>query len=235
MKKFDMRKRNSQTERPRVPDWIRDFRSLGWTNIFDRLPTEEHLYGTETLFGDWNSRVLLLAKDWGPTSSLDEGIRNREARPWRHAQRGLGDTGGVGTNETLCRLASLIPGGKLYGSATANMLYDDPGWSRSLPGLEVGQLHDFLKRVLSWVLESMPQVQHVACLGNEAWFLTCSTIGARSSAYGFAEHRDSFQSVSGALGKKKISAFALYHPAARVSNESKETGWRALAASIPVS
>jgi hypothetical protein len=228
--------RDRSSERPPVPEWIRKFSCPGWTNAFHLLPTNNRLYGTETLFGDWNSRVLLLAKDWGPTDALKSGIDDpAESNPWRHAQREVGDKGGVRTNEMLSRCAFAIPGGKLYGSATANMLYDDPGWSRSLPGFEYGPLHDFLKRVLSWVLESMPRVQYVACLGNEAWFLTCSTIGARSSANGFAQHRDSFGPVSGAVGKKKISAFALYHPAARVSNESKEKGWQRLAASLSIS
>ena len=225
--------RDRSSERPPVPEWIRKFSYPGWTNAFHLLPTNNRLYGTETLFGDWNSRVLLLAKDWGPTDELKLGIADpKETNPWRHAQRELGDRGGCRSNQMLLRLASVIPGGKLYGSAAANMLYDSPGWSRSLPGFESGPLHEFLKGVLSWVLESMPRVQHVACLGNEAWYLTCTTIDNRSAANAFAEYRDSFQSVSGAVGKKKISAFALYHPAARVSNESKEKGWRALSASL---
>lgn len=222
------------SDRPRVPDWIRDFRCPGWTNIFDRLPTEEHLYGTQTLFGDWNSRVLLLLKDWGPTSSLDEGIRNREPRPWRHAQRELGDRQGWRTNDRLRRrLVPLLPEKEfLYGSAAANMLYDDPRWSRSLSGFFAGDLHEFLKCVLSWVVESMPRLEWVACLGTEAWFLTCVTIGDSASATRFKECRDSYKPVIGVVGKKRIRAFPLYHPAARVKLHLMESGWQAFAAHL---
>jgi hypothetical protein len=224
----DVRKRRS--EQPNVPEWIRTFSYPGWTNVFHGLPKEDHLYGTETLFGDWNGSILLLAKDWGPTSELERALRAQDPRPWRHAERG--DPSGWRSNETLARLASIIPGGKLYGSATANMLYDDPRWSRALRGFESGPLNEFLQRVLSWVLDSMPRVKNVACLGNEAWSLTSSTIGNRSAMNAFADYRNSFQSVTGVVGKKKISAFALYHPAARVTNESKEKGWRMLATAL---
>lgn len=227
-----MSKQNLQNGRPPVPDWIREFSCRGWTNVFRHLPNEDHLYGTETLIGfdDWNSRVLLLAKDWGPTSALTSGLGERDSRPWRHAVRG--DPGGWRTNEKLVCLASDIPGGKLYGSATANMLCDARGWSRTLKGWKHEPLQGFLQCVLGWVLESMPRVEQVACLGNEAWFLTCMTIGNPSSACQCAEHRKASRPVSGKVGKKKIIAFPLYHPAARVSDDVKKKGWRALAASL---
>lgn len=218
--------------RPPVPDWIREFSYQGWTNVFRHLPNETHLYGTETLFGDWNSRVLLLAKDWGPTSELELALRERDPQPWRHAERARGDRRGWRTNEKLVHLASVIPGGKLYGSATANMLYDAPGWSRTLKGWKCETLQGFFQCVLGWVLESMPRVGQVACMGNEAWFLTCRTIGNISSARQFAEYRKASQPVSGKVGEKNIIAFPLYHPAARVGDDVKEKGWRAFAASL---
>src|SRR5207245_6112560 len=33
---------------PIIQHWIRDFRYPGWTNVFDLVPHNEHLYGTET-------------------------------------------------------------------------------------------------------------------------------------------------------------------------------------------
>jgi hypothetical protein len=58
------------SDRLRVPDWIRKFSCSGWTNVFQLVPNNESLYCTETLFGDWNGRVLLLAKDACPTSAV---------------------------------------------------------------------------------------------------------------------------------------------------------------------
>ena|SRR2546428_4948874 len=226
MKKFQIRKRNTQTERPSIPDWIRDFRCQGWTNVFDRLPAENHLYGTETLFGNWNGRVLLLAKDWGPTCWLDDGIRAGEHRPWCHNPEMV-------TNKKLFRFAQMIPGEKLYGSATANMLLDIPGSSRKLRGFYDDPLQTFLRRVLEWVLESMPQVKWVACLGEEAWFLSCMTLQNSIAANQFKEHRDRQRPINGTVGEKHIRAFPLYHPAAlgNAINEM-ETGWRAFAAAF---
>jgi len=138
-------------ERPHVPDWIREFSYPGWTNVFQLVPKNESLYGTETLFGDWDASILLLAKDGAPTGVI-RALRDKgESRPWRHAQREMGDRGGLRTNERISDFAAMIPGEKLYGSATANLLYDDPRWSRSLPGFYDGPLNVFLQRVLCWV------------------------------------------------------------------------------------
>lgn len=219
--------------RPRVPDWIRTYTPPpGWTNIFALVPSNDHLYATETLFGDWDGRTLLLAKDAAPTHVI-RALRDKgEPRPWRHAQRELGDSGGWRTNESLAAAAATLPGGKLYGSATANLLYDDPGWSRKLPGFYTGPLHDYLKRVLTWVLASMPSVERIACLGEEAWFLTNMTLGRPEVSRQFAQHRDSCRSSTGVCAGKHLTAFALYHPAARVSDQSKRSGWLAMTAVV---
>jgi len=144
----------------------------------------------------------------------------------------MGDLGGWRTNERLADFAMMIPGGKLYGSATANMLYDDPRWSRSLPGFYDGTLNAFFQRVLGWALMSMPNVDHVACLGAESWFLTCQTIDNPGAGPNFQHYRDNRQTIEGTIGGKRVCAFPLYHPAARVSTESMEAGWRALAKKI---
>jgi hypothetical protein len=227
---------------PKVPDWIRKHvPPTGWTNVFSLVPSNERLYGTETLFGDWDGKTLLLAKDGAPTEVI-RALRDKgDPQPWRHAQRERGDAGGYKTNESLAAAAARLPGGKLYGSATANLLCDDPGWSRSLPGFYSGPLHDYLKRVLTWVIETMPNLERIACLGRESWFLTSVTLGRPELSQEFASYRTSCQPMVGLCGRKKISAFALFHPAARVSDSAKLACWAplmgvappALARSIP--
>jgi len=217
---------------PIIPNWIRDFRYPGWTNVFQLVPNNKHLHGTETLFGDWSSGVLLLAKDGAPTGVI-RALRDKgEPRPWRHAQRELGDSGGWRTNERLSSFASMIPETKLYGSATANMLYDDPRWSRSLPGFYNGPLNQFLQHVLVWVTESMPNLKCIGCLGAESWFLTCLTMGNVVGASNFQEYRDTKKPFEGRIGGKNLHAFPLHHPAARVSTDSMERGWEAFAALV---
>lgn len=200
----------------------------GWTNVFELVPSNERLYGTETLFGDWNGRTLLLAKDGAPTHVIRH-LRDRgETTPWRHAQRKLGDSGGWKTNEYLTKAVSHISGGLLYGSSTANLLYDNPSWSRSLPGFYSGPLHDYLKIVLGWVIESMSRIERILCLGQEAWFLTSHVLGQSQLARRFSEFRDRQMQVTGVYGQKRICVHALYHPAARVSNDLKAAGWHAM-------
>jgi hypothetical protein len=219
-------RQDEMIERSAIPSWIRDYSHKNWTNVFKYLETEEHLYGTETLFGNWSSRVLLLAKDWGPTSELLRALKAGDLPAWRHAETGKGSR----TNNRLKSLVTIL--GKeelLYGSATANMLYDDSRWSRSLPGFYSGPLNQFLQRVLLWVTESMPNLKCIGCLGAQSWFLTCLTMGNFVRASNFQEYRDMKQPFEGRIGGKKLHAFPLYHPAARVSTDSMERGWEAFA------
>jgi hypothetical protein len=204
---------------PTIPSWIREFEFAGYTNVFALHPQSSRLYGTETLFPDWGAETLLLAKDAAPTSVIRE-------LGWRHAARG--DPGGWRTNERLEELAKLLPGTKLYGSATANMLYDHPGWSRALSGFWSGPLHEYLVEVLRWVIASMPNVRAIACLGAESWHLTASAMGMPAEAKQWARYRDQGLVLRGYLSGKPIMASAHYHPAARELADRKLANWRML-------
>jgi hypothetical protein len=223
---------------PNVPAWISEFSYPDWMNVFQLVPNNKSLYPAalrpdwKTQFNDWNGRILLLAKDGCPPGIILDRIARLEHQPWRYGQRELGDEMGWMTNERLYELASTIPGGKLYGSAAANMLYDDPRSSRGLKGFKSALLQEFFQRVLYWVLESMPSVEWVACLGQEAWFLTCNTLGNPKLANRHSEHRDLYRPVTGVIGNKRISAFPLYHPKARRVDDLMEQGWREFGASL---
>lgn len=223
---------------PNVPDWISEFSYPDWMNVFQLVPNNKSLYPAalrpdwKPQFNDWNGRILLLAKDGCPTRIIRDRIARCEPQPWRYGQRELGDEMGWMTNERLYSFASTIPGGKLYGSAAANMLYDDPRSSRGLKGFKSALLQEFFQRVLYWVLESMPSVEWVACLGQEAWFLTCNTLGHPSLANRHSEHRDLYRPVTGLIGNKRISAFPLYHPKARRVDDLMEKGWREFGAAL---
>jgi hypothetical protein len=43
-----VKRQDQDRRRPRVPDWIRKFSYPDWTNVFQLLPSNDHLYGTET-------------------------------------------------------------------------------------------------------------------------------------------------------------------------------------------
>ena len=57
---------------PVIPDWIRNLEHPGYKNIFSYNLGNMNLWGTETFLGDWNGRFLLVAKDYYPSSSIDE-------------------------------------------------------------------------------------------------------------------------------------------------------------------
>jgi len=224
---------------PPVPRWIRKFpadKIDGWTNKFSLMPRDPNLYSEslradwKTQFDDWSGRILLLSKDPCPTEKVEE-IVNKGVSFLHRAQSDLGDEKGVGTNNKLYAFASVIPGGKLFGSACANMLCDKSGYRRDI-FREFCQepLHGYFKDVLTWVVETMPNVNWIACLGKEAWFLTCATMGDLSAAAQFAQYRNSYEPKSGVIARKNISAFPLFHPAALGTYINEiPNGWRAFA------
>lgn len=223
---------------PPIPRWIRSFPSHkidGWTNKFSLMPKDPNLYAEslradwKTQFDDWKGNVLLLAKDLCPTEELQQMVERRVSFLHR-AQSDLGDEKRFGTNNKLYDFASVIPGGKLFGSACANMLCDKSGYRRNIfKEFCPGPLHGYFKDVLSWVVDTMPNVDWIACLGKEAWFLTCATMGDLPAASQFSEYRESYRAKCGVIAGKNVVAFPLFHPAALGTyiNEMPK-GWRAL-------
>ena len=55
-----------------------------YRNIYEYGLDNQHLWGTETLLGDWDGHYLLIAKDFYPSSYIEEAIRNGEQQPYRH-------------------------------------------------------------------------------------------------------------------------------------------------------
>jgi hypothetical protein len=224
---------------PPVPRWIRKFPSNkidGWTNKFYLMPRDPNLYSEslrvdwKSQFDDWKGNILLLSKDPCPTEKVEQMVEKGVSFLHR-AQSDLGDESGFGTNNKLYDFASVIPGGKLFGSACANMLCDKSGYRRNI-FKEFCQepLHGYFKDVLSWVVETISNIDWIACLGKEAWFLTCATMGDLSAASQFSEYRNSYRPKRGVIANKNIVAFPLFHPAALGTyiNEMPN-GWRAFA------
>src|ERR1043165_3417587 len=121
----------------RVPAWIRKFACPSWTNVFHLCPNTQSLFPMtlraewKSQFNDWSGKTLLLAKDGCPPEVIHKRIARGEPQPWRYGERERGDELGWRTNDRLFGFASRIPGGKLYSSAAANMLYNEPAQSNS--------------------------------------------------------------------------------------------------------
>jgi hypothetical protein len=222
---------------PPIPPDIRRFRHDGYTNAFSFVSPEcPRFYPTETLFGDWRAPFLILAKDAAPTHVMRGLVEREGCDGWRHAQRERRDPAGYRTNERLVDLvrSHALPE-PLYGSATAHMLYDDPRWSRSLPGFYSGALHEHLADVLRWVIGES-SVRVIACVGIEAWFLTSVVLGYRwpsrsAAARSARDHRDKALIISGMVGKRELCATCHFHPS-RGGPQQWNLGWSGLASLI---
>jgi hypothetical protein len=246
---------------PDLPRFVTDFPDLAieikggvstvhWVNAFGPNllgSTARRLFATETLFGDWQGNVLLLAQDPMPASALRTLIAKCRASgspiegAWRHADRHLfGDKKGIKTNERLKTLVQKYLGGVgvLYGSASAHMLFDDgvgATYSQNLTGFYSEPLQTHLQRVLSWAVQNMANITHVACLGEKAWDLCVSTAGLDlSSERDFKLCRDSGVKISASIADKQLSLIPVHHPAARISKSEIEKNWGLISVS-PVS
>lgn len=201
---------------PPLPTWIREQHVHGYTNVFSLLPTETRLFGTESLYGDWNGRALLLAKDFACSKLVHDRIQEHDARPYRHEPK-------LVTNTRLRRFADPLTTGSepntcglLYGSALACLLRDDEKMSGSLPNRK--EALAFGKRVVSFVVEHMPHLQAIVCMGQEAWQCTAGALDIDGS---WQDARDSGRAVDAGA----IAVIATYHPAARISREKAGQPW----------
>ena len=155
---------------PTIPDWIRDFRCPNgrFRNIYEYAPDETRLYGTESLFGDWDGELLLLAQDFCCTDDVEQRLDEGRGLVYAHSPAMI-------TNRSLEVYTDGFDCGILYGSALAGMLRVGdsnsglPGWTH---------MSDHLCEVLRFTLDHMPNVSAIACLGSVAWDLCHRAFGA---------------------------------------------------------
>lgn len=200
---------------PPIPDWLHTFRLDGYRSIYEYSPHESRVFGTESLFGDWNGRLLVMAKDFACSRLIEERLARGE-RAFSHdpnlktnkALRSFVDSHTTSQDPTTC--------GVLYGSALAGILRDDGKMSGTLPHRKSAL--DFGTRVLRFTIDCMPGLQTIVCMGEEAWLCTTSALGI---ARAWRECRDDGV-VCSAGGYALIAAF---HPAARISNVRHRQAW----------
>ncbi len=149
---------------PPIPEWMRNTRIEGYTNIYEMLPKESRIYGTESLFGDWSGRVLVLAQDFAPIDFVNARIAAGEEEPYRHNQN-------LQTNNRLFKQTALIRSsdrprtcGVLYGSALAGLCKRDNAFRSPLPNRRVAI--EYGAKVLKYVVSNMPNLRVIVGLGT---------------------------------------------------------------------
>lgn len=194
---------------PIIPSWIKDFRTEGFTNIWELLPNEKHLYGTETMFGDWDAEVLILLQDFSTAGEIRRRIAVGDPNPYRHDPS-------IMTNRRLLQYAGPLATGDtpttcglLYGSALVGLLKEGEGLSAKYS--KSPKVTEYTQRVLAWVTGKMPNLKVIACCGKEAWETATSTFGI--GGLDWRGHLGGHVTVSAA--GKEIALFCMRHPVNR--------------------
>jgi hypothetical protein len=207
---------------PTIPESIRLFRTSSYTNIYELCPAETRLYGTESLFGDWDGELLLLAKDFAPEKLVRERLERKESRPYRHTDwvREPRVVGAM-TNRNLHALAGRVNCRKLYGSLLAGLLRKDGKTSGALP--DERAIHAYVRDVLKFVIDHMPNLRAIACLGVDAWRYAADLLGYTGAEW--HEYRE--KRIS--LKAKRVRLFALAHPSRYCGGKAKvEEDWQVM-------
>lgn len=161
---------------PPLPDWITRLRLAGYRNVFDYVragqqpfanPAHPNLWGTETLAGDWDGRLLVVFKDFAETAFVEN---RSDSRPlYSHAPE-------FATNRNLCALLS--GGGHPIdllgqGAAECGLLYASASFlMRQSTARSAPLAREALRLswpVLEFTLSHMPQLTDIALCGVEAF------------------------------------------------------------------
>lgn len=161
---------------PPLPDWIAKLGLAGYRNVFDYAkvgvqpfvdPKRPNLWGTETLAGDWDGRLLVVFKDFAETAFLEN--RNDGRALYSHAPE-------FATNRNLCAL--LAGAGhpidlQGLGAAECGLLYASASFLlRDSTARSAPLCQDALRLswpVLEFTLSQMPQLTDIALCGVEAF------------------------------------------------------------------
>lgn len=162
---------------PGIPSDIQQIRHDGFRNVFEYVslerspfpnPARPNLWGTETLGGDWNGRMLIVLKDFAPTIDLENRADGRALYSHRPDFR---------TNKNL--VALLQAGGRtmdLFGqtSMSCGLLIASAcyllrvGSGRSGQGIPRGVLARSWP-ALEYTIANMPELTDIVLCGVEAF------------------------------------------------------------------
>lgn len=202
---------------PPIPAEIRNLKVDGYTNVYQLVPHATRLFGTESLYGDWQSSVFLVAQDFANARFIQKRIEAKHHDPYSHDCK-------LRTNRNLCRFASeVVKYGALYGSALGPMLKDTDSMSTSLPNRKTAL--EAASTILHFTIKNMPNLRTIVCMGGVAYSSIQHTYFPNKS------HVMRFNPGQAPIPLPGSNAlvFTTFHPAARVSAERAQRAWQAIA------
>lgn len=194
---------------PDVPHWIQAIEHWDYKNIYSYGLGNKNLWGTETLFGDWDGEFLLVAQDFCPTSYIDARLHS-EPHPYHHNPD-------APTNKNLLKTFSYF--GRLLpdtSSIDRNALYVSACFLLRADGKKRGALrhkHSVLgvsAPVLRFTVEHMPHLKVVVGMGRVA-----------AEALGLSKTREAIES-------RGLRCVRVDHPANAVSDEMRFAQWKSV-------
>lgn len=202
---------------PPIPASIKEARVQGYVSIYEILPNETRLYGTESLFGDWNGEVLVLAQDFAPVRYVQERIAKGCEDPYSHNPK-------MQTNQRLIRSVAGIRRspeaatcGILYGSALASLCKENESVRSTLTNQS--KASHFGQDALRFTIANMPNLRVIMCLGTLASEMVAQEICGEIDWKTF---RDTNRAAVGSQGRLVVFAS---HPMASVRREITQLRW----------
>lgn len=197
------------SRRPVIPQRLRKLPPpSGFENPFAMGIRSPHLFATETLCGDWDGDLLLLAQDFAPASAVKavlEGYSPEAA--WRHNDGDGRYSVGKETNPAICALlnstgrAVTLDG---RNSKNCGVLYGNACFFLPAGGIiEEGVAAS--KPVFDHVVRKMKGLKTIACLGRASFEGVMLFLGLHAD---WASHRYAQRPVS--TGRLLVYAHA--HP-----------------------
>ncbi len=209
---------------PPIPSWMRNARVQGYTNIYEVLPHEKRVYGTESLFGDWAGHVLILAQDFAPIRLVHERMRMGEREPFRHAERMQTNIRLIQHTKVIRRSDESASCGVLYGSAFAGLCKLDREVRGPLPSRKLAM--EYGASVLRYVIENMPNLRSVVGLGSVPNAMMTEVLSPSSD---WKAAREACEPVTTRAGLKLVFAA---HPVSSTKREVVERRWGLVARTL---
>lgn len=201
---------------PAIPTHIRQLKPpLGFANPMQIGIKGPNLFATETLCGDWDGKLLLLAQDFAPANDVRVAVKTHGSeRAWRHNNGDGRYRIGKITNENivLC-LRSIgrdvdLDGDKSLGSG---VLYGNASFFLKEGNTPLARGVEASAPVFEFVVQNMLNLRVVACLGKAAFEGAMNWLGVAAD---WEMHRNSRKPVR----HGGLLFFALSHPSQRGIN-----------------
>jgi hypothetical protein len=154
-----------------VPSWTSDLHAPSWANIHDIVASPPRLTGVDAFLGDTEAHTLVLGKDAAPARVFRQLVEDNHSDPYRHDPA-------LPTNQMLQQVLGAVGiDASLDGSkaATCGVYYANAHWLLrdddrfSGPLKNAATAFEQSKRVLEYVLYSLPRLERVIVMGADAY------------------------------------------------------------------